>query len=138
MPRVNFWYKRGMEKNPEKKSAEELESLKQKTREEKPELQQTPEKESFGVEEERIIREEIEREIATMELDPQAQEEAQQEIQKINLADITGKTTRLLSLAREKGVPFAVIVATKMKDPYLLDLFHDTLAKEGLYKKIKK
>ena len=47
------------------------------------------------------------------------------------------KIRKLLLVAKEKGVVWAVNVAKKMDDPYMLDLLHDALAKEGFYKKFK-
>ena len=41
---------------------------------------------------------------------------------------------KLLEIAREKGVVFAIKVAKSMNDPFLLDTLHDALAKEGYYK----
>jgi uncharacterized protein YjbJ (UPF0337 family) len=54
------------------------------------------------------------------------------------------KITKLVGLAREKGVIYAVKVARKVEDNYTLDEFHDRLAhefhtalvKEGLIKEI--
>lgn len=48
------------------------------------------------------------------------------------------KIRKLLLIAEEKGVVYAVNVAKKMNDPYLLDTFHDALAEKGFYKKFKK
>ena len=44
----------------------------------------------------------------------------------------------LLKIAREKGLVYAIQVAKKMNEPYLLDVLHDTLASEGFYKDFKK
>lgn len=48
------------------------------------------------------------------------------------------KIKKLLLIAEEKGVIYAVNMAKKMDDPYILDLFHDALAEQGFYKKFKK
>lgn len=48
------------------------------------------------------------------------------------------KIKKLLILAREKGIVYAINVAKKMADPYLLDILHDTLAEEGYYKSFLK
>lgn len=48
------------------------------------------------------------------------------------------KITRLFELARKKGVIFAVHTAKKMNNPYVLDMLHDRLAKEGHYKEFLK
>jgi len=48
------------------------------------------------------------------------------------------KIKKLLQLAKQKGVIYAVQVAKKMNDAYTLDMLHDLLAKEGLYKNFLK
>ena len=81
----------------------------------------------------------------------QTQKELRQKIESIELADdvkqqasaqantITSlseeeKMKTLLKAAKQKGVVYAVALAKKMNDPYILDMLHDTLAKEGHYK----
>jgi glucan-binding YG repeat protein len=49
--------------------------------------------------------------------------------------EVKDKIKNLLNLAEEKGVEEAIKRAEKENDPFLLDLFHDTLAKEATYKK---
>ncbi len=48
------------------------------------------------------------------------------------------KIRKLMDVAKEKGVIFAVALAKRMDDPYMLDMFHDALAQHGLYEKFKK
>jgi len=48
------------------------------------------------------------------------------------------KIEHLLEMAREKGVLFAIQVAKKMNEPFLLDTLHDALAREGYYQKFMK
>lgn len=57
-----------------------------------------------------------------------------------DLSDLGAEQTiqSLLSLAKSKGVVFSVNVARQMNDPYILDTFHDALAKEGYYKEFLK
>jgi len=58
--------------------------------------------------------------------------------------EVEAKITKLVGLAREKGVIYAVKVARKAEDNYTLDEFHDclahefhaALAKEGLIKEV--
>jgi len=45
-----------------------------------------------------------------------------------------GKLRSLLELVQSKSVPFAVATAQAMDDAYILDVFHDLLAKGGFYK----
>ena len=90
------------------------------------------------IEAEKAIREKLKEEIEEMTVSTELMVEAKKKAKKIKDLDQKGKLKRLLELAEEKGISFAVEVARGMKDPFLLDLFHDILAKEGLYKKFKK
>ena len=47
------------------------------------------------------------------------------------------KTQNIISIAQEKGLFFAWKVVEKLGD-YEKDVFHDTFAKDGLYKKFKR
>ena len=81
----------------------------------------------------------------------EAQQELRQKIENIDLADdvkqqasahagaiaslsMEEKMNVLLKAAKDKGVVYAVNMAKKMNDPYMLDMLHDTLAREGHYK----
>lgn len=97
----------------------------------------TPEKKAEA-KEDRIVLQELRREIETMELDDNAKVEAEKAKKKIEFLGEKEKINHLLDLARQKGVVFAVQVARKMNEPYLLDLLHDTLAAEGYYKDFSK
>lgn len=85
----------------------------------------------------------------------QTQKQLRQKIENIDLADglkqqasaqagtaasLSGqeKMKVLLQAAKTKGVIYAVHMAKKMNDPYILDMLHDTLAKEGHYKEFLK
>ena len=48
------------------------------------------------------------------------------------------KIKHLLDIAKQKGVIFALKVANNMNDPYVLDIFHDVLVREGLWKRFEK
>jgi hypothetical protein len=48
--------------------------------------------------------------------------------------DTNGKIARLLDLAKEKGVDFAINVAKGLDDPYLLDILHDKIIEKGIHK----
>jgi hypothetical protein len=91
-----------------------------------------------NIESEKIVSEQIRKEIDLMELDEEKKEEAKKKAQKIEFLGEKEKVQHLLEIAREKGVIFAVGVARKMNDPYLLDIFHDILAKEGYFKDFTK
>ncbi len=96
------------------------------------------EKREVLTEEEKIIRKKLEKEIEMMKLSPKMQDDARQKAQQIKNLDGKGKIKRLLDIAEEKGVGFAVETARDMKDPYILDILHDILAKDQLYKKFEK
>lgn len=90
------------------------------------------------LENEKIITEQLKREIEAMEIDENLEEEAKKKADKIEFLGEKEKLKHLLEIAEKKGVLFAIGVAKDMKDPYLLDTFHDILAQEGYYKKFMK
>ncbi len=96
------------------------------------------EKRELLTEREKIIREKLEREIAMMELSPELKEEAKKKVEQIEALDEKEKLKKLLDIAEEKGISFAIGVIKEMKDLYILDVFHDILAREEFYKKFKK
>jgi hypothetical protein len=84
------------------------------------------------------VAEELRREIDLMNIDENLKKEAEQKANKIQFLADDDKLKELLRMAREKGVIYSVQVAKKMNDPFLLDAFHDLLAKEGYYQKFVK
>jgi len=96
-----------------------------------------PEKKEIS-QEEKLISDKLKKEIEMMELDEKLKAEAKTKAEKIEFLGEKQKIEHLLEIAREKGVVFAIQVAKKMNDPYLLDIFHDVLAQEGYYKKFTK
>lgn len=86
-------------------------------------------------EEEKEEKEKLMEMVQKMKPPPQAKEEVKKEAEKIKLLTVKGKIKHLLDLAQAKGLSLAVAVARSLNDPYLLDIFHDILAKEGLFKK---
>lgn len=80
-----------------------------------------------------IIRE-LRKEIEGMELEPRLKKEAEKKAKKIEFLGEKEKLEHLIRLTNEKGIEFAVKVAKNMGDPYVLDLFHDLLIKEGYYR----
>lgn len=96
------------------------------------------EEREFLTEREKMIKEKLREELAKMELEPGLKEEAQKKAKEIETFNEKGKVNRLLNLAQEKGLVFAVGVAKKMDDPYTLDIFHDILARNELYKRYSK
>ncbi len=82
----------------------------------------------------KVVSEELRREIDALEANEETKKEAEKKAQKIEFLGEKEKIEHLLQLAREKGVIFAIQVARKMNEPYLLDVLHDTLAREGFFK----
>ncbi|MCX6719875.1 MAG: DUF3798 domain-containing protein [Candidatus Staskawiczbacteria bacterium] len=89
-------------------------------------------------EDEKIISEELKREIELMQIDENLKKEAEQKANKIQFLADDDKLKQLLVIAKEKGVLTAIQTAKKMNDPYLLDTLHDILAKGGYYQKFIK
>jgi len=90
------------------------------------------------MEDEKIVSDELKREIELMDVDEKLRGEAEKKAQKISFLGEKEKIEHLLKIARQKGVVFAIQVAKRMNDPYLLDIFHDILAKEGFFKDFAK
>jgi len=97
-----------------------------------------PIKEKEPSDDDKNIEKELRREIEMMEVDDNLKKEAEQKANKIHFLGDDEKLKHLLETAREKGVVFAIKVAKSMNEPYLLDTFHDLLAKEGLYQQFVK
>lgn len=90
------------------------------------------------MEREKISREELKKELEEISLSPELEKEAKKEAEQIKTLEKKGKLKKLLDLAGEKGIEFAIGVAKDMKDPYTLDIFHDILARDEFYKKFEK
>jgi hypothetical protein len=103
----------------------------------KHEGEKTPEKKETYPDD-KIVAAELRKQIELMELDPANKKEAEIEKEKIEYLGEKEKVEHLLQLAREKGLVFAIQTARSMNEPYLLDILHDTLAQEGLYKNFVK
>jgi hypothetical protein len=82
---------------------------------------------------EKIISQELRREIELMEVDDNLKKQAEQKANKIQFLADDDKLKKLLGIAREKGLVFAIQVAKRMNDPFILDTLHDALAQEGYY-----
>lgn len=75
--------------------------------------------------------------IDAIDVDDSVKPQVSQTAQSIQGVASDEKIKKLLLVAEQKGVIYAVNVAKKMDDPYLLDMFHDALAAQGFYKKFK-
>ncbi len=78
---------------------------------------------------------ELKKEVEKTRLAPEMKVQAKKESEQIKKQSVQGKIQHLLDLTQSNGVVYAVEVARKMNNPYLLDLFHDALAREGFFKK---
>jgi len=76
--------------------------------------------------------------IEKMELDDSLKQQIQNTAQTIKNLKDEKKIKILLETAKEKGVVYAINVAKKMNDAYLVDTLHDVLSESGLYKKFSK
>lgn len=88
--------------------------------------------------EDALVSAELKREVEMMELDESSKAGAEEAREKIEFLGEKEKVEHLLEMARERGLVFAVNVAKKMGDAAILDTLHDTLAREGYYKKFIK
>lgn len=131
-------------KRPEEKTRreiplEERRDVWEKAREEAVLLEKKElEKKRISPEDEEAIKRQIRKEIEMMELTPELQDEAVKKAKKIQFLGEKEKLEYLINIAKERGVEFAVKVAENMNDPYVLDIFHDILVREGFYKKFLK
>jgi hypothetical protein len=117
---------KNMEKNSykEKGLEREIEELRERVR--KMEVQIG--KEKFIEEKEKIVKEEIKKYLEEIQQTPppvssKLRDEAQ-EIEKFSRPEQVGA---LISLVFEKGIYYAVSVARNLKNPAILDEFHDVL-----------
>ncbi len=102
-----------------------------------PEAEKTPEKKE-AERDEKIIAQELRREIELMDIDDNLKKQAEQKANKISFLADDDKLKKLLEIAREKGVLLAVQTAKRMNDPFILDTLHDALSREGYYKDLTK
>lgn len=122
----------------EKIEEKEREKISERVAEEwYPEEKEVLEKKEL-TEKEKEERERLKKEIEKEKLPYEVKIEIQKEAEMIKRKIARGKIKHLLDLAQTQGIAYAVEVARKMDDPYLLDIFHDILVKEGLYKKFLK
>lgn len=85
-------------------------------------------------EETKKLREKIEKTDLSDSLKIQAQGQADD----IKSLDDKKKVEELLKIAKKKGVIYAIHIAKKMNNSYVLDALHDILAEEGHYKEFIK
>lgn len=96
------------------------------------------EAEKSAMDPEAVSHEQLRKQIEEAHLDDASHQSAQSQAAGLKDLGEEKKIEHLLALAKKKGVVYAVNVAKKMNDPYLLDMLHDLLAKEGMYKSFLK
>ena len=97
-----------------------------------PEQREVQEGEPRG---EENVRELLERKAEEMEVTPDIKEDIRTHVVSAKTSgDGQATVQRLIQVVQAKGIPFAIKVAKEMDDPYVLDLLHDALAKDDLYK----
>ncbi len=89
--------------------------------------------------EEKNVADQLRKEIELMKLDPELEKEAENKAKEMEFLGEADKIEYILQVARQREDPvLAVKLAIKTKDPFILDIVHDTLAKEGYYKNFMK
>ena len=102
-------------------------------------IEKQPErKPEFLSEEEKKEREKIEKKIEKVELPVKEEERLKKEAKEIEKMALPGKVSRLFEIALEEGLFSALKIAEATGDGYLIDVFHDLLAKNSFYKKFIK
>ena len=96
------------------------------------------EKEKSSIDPESVSGEQLRKQIEEAHLDDASHQSAKNQATNLQQLEERQKLDQLLAIANKKGVVYAVNVAKKMNDPYLLDTLHDILAKEGYYKNFLK
>ena len=124
-----------MEPFYEKKEDKEIE-IRDIKEELKKELGLEKREKKISLEQEKIIRERLEREIRTTKVSSRLQDDIQKQAQQIRKLKAKGKIKKLLSLVQAKSLVFAVATAKAMNDPYVLDVFHDLLIESKLCEKL--
>ena len=122
-------------KRPKKQEAEKLsEELLEEwyTEKEGEVLPERPEEPEEGPEEKReIVSKPLPSQQEPENLEIKEREEGKRAV-------VKNKIKYLLALGEEKGLKKAIEEAERENDPLLIDLFHDILIKEGMYKKFFK
>ncbi len=93
----------------------------------------------ISLEEER--KEKPEEELAPPKFISSVEQEAVDDLKKeeeTKKLTVKRKIKHLLAIAEKKGLQYSIKKAQKENDPFLLDIYHDVLAKDGSFKRIVK
>ncbi|MFA5166157.1 MAG: hypothetical protein WC449_02515 [Candidatus Paceibacterota bacterium] len=126
-----------MPRNPEKSSVEKEAPIVEKTLEQWFSPEGILEKHELTLQEQEIRRKLEQDVLKYSQSTPQAPVQPN-DVKILKKEEAQGKIKKLLTVATTQNLYAAVELAKKTKDPYLIDLFHDILAKDQLYLKFKK
>jgi hypothetical protein len=87
---------------------------------------------------EQEARRKLEQDVLKYTQQTPSQPQANDDLALLQKEEAAGKIKKLLTVAASKDLYAAVELAKQTQDPYLIDLFHDILAKDQLYLKFKK
>ncbi len=79
----------------------------------------------------------LKKKVEAMELEEEMRPQVGAKVQDAQDLDDEEKIQYLIKLAQTKGAIFAVKIAQKMDNPYILDSLHDALIENGQYKKFE-
>lgn len=79
----------------------------------------------------------LKKKVEAMELEEEMKPQVGAKVQDTQDLDDEEKIQYLIKLAQTKGAIFAVKIAQKMDNPYILDSLHDALIENGQYKKFE-
>lgn len=94
----------------------------------------SPEKNEVGGSKDDQVQKDLRQKIENIDLDDSLRQQVSAQANSAVSLSEEEKMKVLLEVAKKKGVVYAVNMAKKMNDPYILDALHDILAKEGHYK----
>ncbi|MCD6270717.1 hypothetical protein J7J23_03010 [bacterium] len=98
-----------------------------------PKGRETIEKKELSFEEKKE-KENLREKFENVKVSPEQVDEIRKEAEEIAKQQVKEKIVSLLKLAKEKGLALAIKTARETGDEYLIDVFHDILAKDGLFK----
>ena len=126
-----------MPRNPEKSSVEKEAPIVEKTLEQWFSPEGILEKHELTLQEQEIRRK-LEQDVLKYSQSAPQTPVQPNDVKILKKEEAQGKIKKLLTVATTQNLYAAVESAKKTRDPYLIDLFHDILAKDQLYLKFKK
>ncbi len=90
------------------------------------------------IEKEPELKQKEEKQEPIPSISPKTKDEDKEEVSEIEKLQLPGKVERLFNLADSKGLFYAIEVAKKTGDGFLIDTFRDRLAQDKYYEKYLK